>query len=100
MSPAGCNTGPGDLKVIKPMPHGLTLPSRLAGGCQENPKMPETWAHQKSTLTLNAHIAFSWHPPVNRRRGVSRPGNRRNLTRVVRPTRAIGVAAVLALAGH
>ena len=39
-------------------------------------------------------------PTVNRRIGESRPTNFRNLARVVRPTRAIGVAAVLALAGH
>jgi hypothetical protein len=37
---------------------------------------------------------------VRSRVGDSSPGNRRNLTRVVRPTRPIGIAAVLALSGH
>jgi hypothetical protein len=72
--------------------------------------MLETWA--------DSHTTFSWHPTASwRRAGVSRATaspsiwyrlaqassrlcHARNLTRVVRPTRAIGVAAVLALPGH
>ena len=82
---------------------------RLAVACKENlrclkPDRPQSRPFRRTPtsvfLARDGRPAERQAPDTSRRTGVSSPGNSRNLTRIVRPTRAIGVAAVLALSGH
>jgi hypothetical protein len=100
-------------------PEALQFPLATAAGAErrENLKILKPVGHKvrrsaELSPTFSRHSAPAgggWKPAMLprfpalgsvRRREVSSPGNSRNLTRIVRPTRAIGVAAVLALSGH
>ncbi len=78
---------------------GGSGPMPAGAECRENLKILKPGDHRTPLFRRTLANVF---PPLGSRwlRGVSRSSNRSDLTWVVRPTRAIGVAAVLALSGH
>jgi hypothetical protein len=97
-TPTGCQV-PGNLRSVKPEALQSPLPTAAAAECREDLKILRLVGPQGPPFRralANVLPALS----TSRRTGVSGPGNRRNLTWIVRLTRAIGIAAVLALSGH